>query len=40
VSVAATLKQDNNIALRAEYDGDLRSDYASHTGLVKVAWSF
>jgi outer membrane autotransporter protein len=40
VTLAATLKQGDNIALRAEYDGDLRSDYPSNSGLVKVDWSF
>jgi hypothetical protein len=40
VTLAATLRQGDNIAVRAEYDGDLRSDYSSHSGLVKVEWNF
>ena len=40
VTLAATLRQDDAVSVRAEYDGDLRSDYTSHSGLVKVEWSF
>jgi hypothetical protein len=30
----------SEVASGAEYDGDLRSDYTSHGGLVKVQWKF
>jgi uncharacterized protein with beta-barrel porin domain len=40
VTLAATLKEGNSVAVRAEYDGDIRSDYTSHSGLVKVEWNF
>jgi hypothetical protein len=40
VTLAATIRQGDSAALRAEYDGDLRADYASHTGLIKAEWKF
>jgi uncharacterized protein with beta-barrel porin domain len=38
--LAATLKQSDALSLRAEYDGDLRTGYQSHTGVLKFSWDF
>jgi outer membrane autotransporter protein len=40
VVVAATLQRSDNFSVHAEYDGDIRSDYASHAGLIKAEWNF
>ena len=40
VSLGATLQRTDALSLRAEYDGDLRSDFQSHTGLLKGEWKF
>jgi uncharacterized protein with beta-barrel porin domain len=40
IGLAVTLKQTDNIDIRVEYDGDLRDGYQSHSGLVKLNWSY
>jgi hypothetical protein len=40
VTLALTLAQGDDTALRAEYDGDLRSGYSSSSGLIKMEWKF
>ena len=40
ISVAATLVKSDRLSFRAEYDGELRAGYQSHTGLLKVLWQF
>ncbi|MDR3425370.1 MAG: autotransporter domain-containing protein [Alphaproteobacteria bacterium] len=40
IGLAATLDQSDDFKLRVEYDGDLRSGYSSHTGMLKGSWSF
>jgi len=35
-----TLQQDDNLSLSLEYDGDLRQDYSSHSGQIKIKWDF
>ncbi|MBV8060858.1 MAG: autotransporter domain-containing protein [Alphaproteobacteria bacterium] len=40
LSLAATLKQDDDVAVRVEYDGDIRDGYQSHSGLVKLNIGF
>jgi outer membrane autotransporter protein len=39
-TLAFTLQKTDRLSFRAEYDGDLRSDYQSHTGLIKAEWNF
>lgn len=40
LTLAATLRHGDGFALRAEYDGDFRSDYISNDGLIKLNWQF
>ncbi|WP_146002807.1 autotransporter outer membrane beta-barrel domain-containing protein [Telmatospirillum siberiense] len=40
IGVAATLEGTDALSFRAEYSGDLRADYQSHTGVIKVLWGF
>lgn len=40
LSLAATLKQDDDVTVRVEYDGDIRDGYQSHSGLVKLNIGF
>lgn len=40
IAVGATLQQSDDVSLRAEYDGDIRSGYSSHTGLLKIRQAF
>lgn len=40
LGIAATLQQSDDLALRLEYQGDLRDGYASHTALLKARQSF
>lgn len=40
LNLAVTLDTTDNMSLRAEYEGDVRADYQSHTGLVKATWEF
>ncbi len=40
IGLAASLSGDDAMSLRAEYEGELRAQYQSHTGLVKAIWGF
>ncbi len=40
LNVGATLAHINGVQFRAGYEGDLRSNYQSHTGLVRATLSF
>jgi uncharacterized protein with beta-barrel porin domain len=40
VNVAATLETTDNMNLRAEYEGEGRQNYQSHTGMLKASWNF
>ena len=40
IDIAATLMRSAQLSIRAEYDGDLRSGYQSHTGIIKASWNF
>ncbi|HTH17335.1 MAG TPA: autotransporter outer membrane beta-barrel domain-containing protein, partial [Magnetospirillum sp.] len=39
IGLAGELKEDD-LTLRAEYEGELRAQYQSHTALVKAMWAF
>jgi uncharacterized protein with beta-barrel porin domain len=39
-NVAATLVKSDTLTLRAEYEGELRPNYQSHTGMLKTTWGF
>ncbi|WP_158240636.1 autotransporter outer membrane beta-barrel domain-containing protein [Telmatospirillum siberiense] len=38
--LGATLQRSDALSLRLEYDGDLRADYRSHTGVLRVRQEF
>lgn len=40
LTTGVTLQQADGVSLRLEYDGDLRRDYRSHTGLLKLRSEF
>lgn len=40
IGFAAELAGDDALSLRAEYEGELRTQYQSHTGLIKAMWGF
>jgi len=40
LGLAATLDRTDNLSLRAEYTGELRPSYQSHTAMVKAIWGF
>ncbi|MDR3663063.1 MAG: autotransporter domain-containing protein, partial [Mycobacterium sp.] len=40
LGVGATLQQSDEVSLRLEYDGELRSDYQSHTGVLRATFRF
>lgn len=40
LAVGGTLQQSDDLSLRLEYQGDVRSGYTSHTGLLKARQSF
>jgi len=40
IDVAAMLVKSDRLTFRAEYDGELRDDYESHTGFLKALWRF
>lgn len=40
IGLAATLAGDESLSFHAEYEGELRAQYQSHTGLVKALWGF
>lgn len=40
LNLALTLDGTDDFSLRAEYEGEVRPDYQSHTGLLKAAWEF
>lgn len=40
IGFAAELAGDEALSLRAEYEGELRTQYQSHTGLIKAMWGF
>jgi uncharacterized protein with beta-barrel porin domain len=40
LGVAANLVRSDSLSFRAEYDGELRAGYQSHTGVLKVLWQF
>jgi hypothetical protein len=38
--LAATLESSDTLTLMAEYEGELRPNYQSHTGMLKATWGF
>ena len=40
VTLALTLLQGNVLSLRTEYFGDLRPNYQSHNGFMKMKWNY
>jgi len=40
INLAVTLDQEDDFSFRAEYEGEVRPDYQSHTGLAKATWAF
>ncbi|MDE1150411.1 MAG: hypothetical protein PW843_28010 [Azospirillaceae bacterium] len=40
IGLGATLAKGDNLSLRLEYTGDLRSDYQSHAGVLRASWNF
>ena len=40
IGLAATLSGDDDLSFRAEYEGELRAQYQSHTALLKTLWGF
>jgi len=40
IGLSLALKTSDNFKIRVEYDGDIRSGYASHSGQVKASWRF
>lgn len=40
LNLATTLEKSDDISLRFEYEGEVRHDYQSHTGMIKVTGSF
>jgi outer membrane autotransporter protein len=40
LTLAATLESTDSLSLRAEYDGDYRSNYEASTAILKAAWKF
>ena len=40
VGLAASINGDDALSLRAEYEGELRAHYQSHTGIVKAIYGF
>lgn len=40
IGLAATLDGTDTLSFRTEYDAELRSNYQSHTGMLKLIWGF
>jgi outer membrane autotransporter protein len=40
IGTAATLKRSERLSFGAEYNGELRAGYRSHTGSIKARWQF
>jgi uncharacterized protein with beta-barrel porin domain len=40
IGLGATLAKGDGISLRLEYSGELRSDYQSHSGVLRANWAF
>jgi uncharacterized protein with beta-barrel porin domain len=40
LGLAATLNGSDNLSFRAEYNGEMRSNYQSHTGMIRIILSF
>jgi outer membrane autotransporter protein len=40
ITLAATLEESDNFSLRAEYNGDIRSDYIYNAGMLKASWKY
>jgi outer membrane autotransporter protein len=40
LGLATTLESKGDLSFRAEYEGELRHQYQSHTGIIKVIWGF
>ncbi|PKU24689.1 autotransporter outer membrane beta-barrel domain-containing protein [Telmatospirillum siberiense] len=40
LTLSATLAQSDSLTLKAEYEGEERPAYQSHSGLLKATWSF
>ena len=40
IGTAATLKRNERLSFGAEYNGELRAGYRSHTGSLKARWQF
>ncbi|PKU25135.1 hypothetical protein [Telmatospirillum siberiense] len=38
--LSATLEQSDSLTLKAEYEGETRPNYQSHSGLLKATWGF
>ncbi|MDY0241413.1 MAG: autotransporter domain-containing protein [Rhodospirillaceae bacterium] len=40
IGLAASLSGNDSVSFRFDYEGELRTRYQSHTGLVKAVWGF
>lgn len=40
IGLAVNLSSDDNLSFRAEYEGEVRHEYQSHTGMIKAIWGF
>ncbi len=40
VGLAATLNSSDDLSFRAEYEGEARAKFQSHTGMLKAVWGF
>lgn len=40
MNLAMTLDTQGDVSFRAEYEGEVRPDYQSHSGLLKATWGF
>ena len=40
IGFSTMLQEDDDLSISAEYDGDLRQGYSSHSGQIKVKWDF
>ncbi|MFD2234322.1 autotransporter outer membrane beta-barrel domain-containing protein [Phaeospirillum tilakii] len=40
LNLSATLEQSDDLTLKADYSGEARPNYQSHTGLLKATWGF
>lgn len=40
MNLAATLERSDELTLRVEYEGEIRANYHSQTGVIRVNWAF